>query len=57
MTSLGIIGDEKLLGKPVGADIREGKRTVIARESWVRADAKQQQKLIDETLGNPARIA
>jgi geranylgeranyl diphosphate synthase type I len=48
---LGIIGDEKLLGKPVGADIREGKRTVIARESWVRADDKQK-KLIDETLGN-----
>jgi len=48
---LGIIGDEKLLGKPVGADIREGKRTIIARESWVRADAKQR-KLIDETLGN-----
>ncbi len=48
---LGIVGDEKLLGKPVGADIREGKRTVIARESWVRADAKQR-KLIDETLGN-----
>ncbi len=48
---LGVVGDEKLLGKPVGADIREGKRTVIARESWVRADARQR-KLIDETLGN-----
>ena len=35
----------------MGADIREGKRTVIARESWVRADDKQK-KLIDETLGN-----
>lgn len=49
---LGIIGDEKLLGKPVGADIREGKRTVIARESWLRADDKQK-KLIGDTLGNP----
>lgn len=48
---LGIIGDEKLLGKPVGADIREGKRTVIARESWMRA-SQSQRELIDETLGN-----
>ncbi|MCC6477169.1 polyprenyl synthetase family protein [bacterium] len=48
---LGIIGDEKLLGKPVGADIREGKRTIIARESWLRADAKQRE-LIHHTLGN-----
>jgi len=49
---LGVIGDEALLGKPVGADIREGKRTVIARESWVRANPKQR-RLIEETLGDP----
>ncbi|MDD5087825.1 MAG: polyprenyl synthetase family protein, partial [bacterium] len=56
---LGIIGDEKLLGKSVGSDIREGKRTLIVRHAWERAN-RQQRTLLTETLGNaqasPERI-
>jgi len=48
---LGIIGDEKLLGKPVGSDIREGKRTLIVRHAWERANQRQR-TLLSNTLGN-----
>ena len=48
---LGIIGDETLLGKPVGSDIREGKRTLIVRHAWERAN-EAQRRLLSETLGN-----
>ena len=36
---LGIIGDEKELGKPVGSDIRKGKRTVLVAYAYHHADA------------------
>ncbi|MBU0507406.1 polyprenyl synthetase family protein [bacterium] len=49
---LGIVGDEALLGKPVGSDIREGKRTLIVRHAWENA-SKAQQRLFLDTLGNP----
>lgn len=48
---LGIVGDETALGKPVGSDIREGKKTVIVYESLTRAD-ESQRKTILSTLGN-----
>jgi geranylgeranyl diphosphate synthase, type I len=48
---LGIIGDEKLLGKPVGSDIREGKRTLIVCHAYENASEKER-KLMFETLGN-----
>lgn len=48
---LGIIGDEKMLGKPVGSDIREGKRTVILYKAFENANSKQRSQLID-ILGN-----
>ncbi len=48
---LGIVGDEKLLGKPVGSDIREGKRTVIVRSAYRKASAAQRD-LLNRVLGN-----
>lgn len=50
---LGITGDEKLLGKAVDSDIREGKRTIIVLHAFGNAGAKERQ-LISETLGNPS---
>ncbi len=48
---LGIIGDEKLLGKPVGSDIREGKRTLILAHAFAYADNTQKKQLA-EIFGN-----
>lgn len=50
---LGLIADEKELGKPVGSDIREGKRTVIIYHALQHASAPQRALLL-QTLGNPA---
>ncbi|MBI5058399.1 polyprenyl synthetase family protein [candidate division KSB1 bacterium] len=49
---LGLIGNEQTLGKPVGADIREGKRTVIARHAYAHATPVERE-LISATLGDP----
>jgi geranylgeranyl diphosphate synthase type I len=49
---LGILGNEKTLGKPVGSDIREGKRTVIVYHS-LSAASRSERSLILKTLGNP----
>lgn len=48
---LGIVGDEELLGKPVGSDIKEGKRTTIVYYALKNASEKQKAKLLS-TLGN-----
>jgi len=44
---LGIIGDEKQLGKPIGSDIREGKRTTIIYYAFKNASSQQKAKLKD----------
>lgn len=49
---LGIVGDESQLGKPVGSDIREGKRTLIVLKALEVSNTVTQQKLL-HTLGNP----
>lgn len=49
---LGITGDEKRLGKPVGSDIREGKRTVIVLRAFQNAGSKEREYLLNR-LGNP----
>ena len=56
---LALTADEKVLKKPVGNDIREGKRTLIVVYALEKA-SKNQRKTILETLGNkdasPERI-
>ncbi len=47
---LGLTADEKVLGKPVGSDIREGKRTLIIVHALRHALRDQQRKIL-ETLG------
>ncbi|MCH7916629.1 MAG: polyprenyl synthetase family protein [Planctomycetes bacterium] len=47
---LGITGDEEMLGKPVGSDIREGKKTVIVYEALKNANESQKAQLL-ATLG------
>jgi len=49
---LGIIGNAELLGKPVGGDLREGKRTMIIIIAWQRAD-ENDRSLLTRVLGNP----
>ncbi|MEX2160032.1 MAG: polyprenyl synthetase family protein [Dehalococcoidia bacterium] len=48
---LGVIGDTALLGKPVGSDIREGKRTTIVLEAMRKAGSAQRSRL-NAILGN-----
>ena len=56
---LGLIADEKILRKPVGSDIREGKRTLIVVHALEKASKNQKKKIL-EVLGNksasPERI-
>ena len=42
---LGIVGNEEKLGKPVGSDIREGKRTIILCHAFKNANDEQKSKL------------
>ncbi len=48
---LGICGDEMKLGKPVGSDIKEGKRTIPLWRTYMKAD-EQQRQYIDGVVGN-----
>ncbi|HXZ24540.1 MAG TPA: polyprenyl synthetase family protein [Methanomassiliicoccales archaeon] len=52
---LGLLADEKVLGKPVGSDIRNGKRTLIvvhALETLGESGRKKNAKIL-KALGNP----
>jgi geranylgeranyl diphosphate synthase, type I len=42
---LGLVGKEAKLGKPVGSDIREGKRTLALAYAWRQADAAARRRL------------
>jgi geranylgeranyl diphosphate synthase type I len=44
---LGILGDEKVLGKPVGSDIRNGKKTVIALNALKTMDDDQKGRFLN----------
>jgi geranylgeranyl diphosphate synthase type I len=48
---LGLVADEKVLKKPVGSDIREGKRTLIVVYALEKASESQRKNIL-ETLGN-----
>jgi len=48
---LGVVGDESVLGKPVGSDIREGKRTVILYHAFKNANSEQKKRII-KVFGN-----
>lgn len=48
---LGILGNEVKLGKPIGSDIREGKRTLIVLRAFANATPGQK-KTLRSTLGN-----
>lgn len=47
---LGLTSDEKTLGKPVGSDVREGKKTLIVIHALHHAD-KAQRKILLNALG------
>jgi len=48
---LGVVGDEKTLGKPVGSDLREGKRTLIMIHALKHADSERRKRILS-VLGN-----
>jgi len=48
---LGVVGDSSVTGKPVGNDLREGKRTMILHTAWERAN-ESQRILMAATVGN-----
>ncbi|MGQ9454559.1 MAG: polyprenyl synthetase family protein [Armatimonadota bacterium] len=49
---LGILGNEEQLGKPVGSDIREGKKTLVVAHA-IRNVSKEDQLFLKSVLGNP----
>jgi geranylgeranyl diphosphate synthase type I len=49
---LGIVGSDAELGKPVGSDLREGKRTTILRHAWIHASARERETL-SAAVGRP----
>ena len=53
--ALGVTGDEKTLGKPVGSDVRNGKRTLIivhALEQLEKKGNKRRKEALLSALGN-----
>ena len=48
---LGLYGDERELGKPVGSDVREGKKTLFYSSLMARVSAEERQRL-ERIFGN-----
>jgi geranylgeranyl diphosphate synthase type I len=53
---LGVIGSAEKTGKPVGADIREGKKTLIVYRALLNANEAQRQELLS-IIGNVGATA
>lgn len=51
---LGVTADEETLGKPVGSDIREGKKTIIMIHALKHADTEQKKTLLAAMKGEEA---
>jgi geranylgeranyl diphosphate synthase type I len=49
---LGIKGDAKKVGKPIGSDIRNGKRTLIVVDALERLENDDRRHVLADTLGN-----
>lgn len=49
---LGLFGDEKVTGKPVGSDVREDKKTLI-RAILFEGVSKDEKKRLNKIFGNP----
>lgn len=49
---LGIMGDENKLGKPIGSDFREGKRTLAVKYAFDHAD-KDGKTMLKKLIGKP----
>jgi geranylgeranyl diphosphate synthase type I len=49
---LGATADEKVLGKPVGSDLREGKKTLIIVHALSHASPEEKKRILS-VLGNP----
>lgn len=47
---IGVFGDSKKTGKPVGSDVSEGKITLLTLKAYEKAD-KKQKKILDDLLG------
>jgi geranylgeranyl diphosphate synthase type I len=48
---IGLVGEEETVGKPIGSDITEGKRTLIAVHAVTHANSEQKKVLL-HALGN-----
>ena len=53
---LGLFGDEAALGKPVGSDIRQGKKTLHSLLLSRRVSPRENRRL-DKIFGNPTATA
>jgi geranylgeranyl diphosphate synthase type I len=42
---LGLVGDEKRLGKEVGSDLREGKKTILLAKAWEEASPRERRRI------------
>ncbi|HHE46070.1 MAG TPA: polyprenyl synthetase family protein, partial [Bacteroidetes bacterium] len=48
---LGVIGQEETLGKPIGSDLREGKRTLVVYTAYHNAGDRERRRIM-RVLGN-----